>query len=77
MFQPADSLLFGTTVDGELMFLLPTIVLGMLAAFLIAWPLTKWMRRVLRWPDKAPIILADWAKRHLRQATAGILEETL
>jgi hypothetical protein len=62
VFQPADSLLFGSTVDGKLMLLVPTIVLGMLAAFLTAWPLTKWIQRVLRLPDRAPIFLAEQAK---------------
>src|SRR5262245_61834224 len=62
MLQPAGSLLFGATADGELMFLVPTIVFGTLAAFWIAWPLTKWIRRRLRMPDKAPLVVAGWAE---------------
>jgi hypothetical protein len=60
--QPADSLLFAPTVDGESMILIPTIMLGALAAFWIAWPLTKWIRRTFGLPDKDPIVVADWAK---------------
>jgi hypothetical protein len=62
VFQPADSLLFGSTVDGKLMLLVPIIVFGMVAAFLTAWPLTNWIQRVLRLPLKAPNFLADQAK---------------
>lgn len=59
---PTDSLLSGPTQNGELMFLVPTILISILAAFRVAWPLTKWVRRLLRLPDRSPLILAGWAK---------------
>ena len=60
--QPADSVLFGPTPNGELMFAMPTILIGLLASFRVAWPLARWIRRGLRMPDKAPFPVAAWAK---------------
>ena len=58
---PPDSLLSGPTQEGELGFLIPIILVGSLTAFWIAWPLTKWVRRSLRMPDRVPLPAPSWA----------------
>ena len=62
LLQPADSLLFGPTPNGQLMFVIPTILIGLLASFRVAWTITRWIRRGLRMPDKNPLVVAAWAK---------------
>ena len=62
LFQPSDSVLFGPTPNGELMFAIPAILIGLLAAFRAAWTLTRWIRRILRMPDKDLLPAGAWAK---------------
>jgi len=54
LLQPADSVLFGPTMDGGLMFLVPTILIGFVLSMMAARPLTNWIRRGLRMPERVP-----------------------
>ncbi|MGH8760103.1 MAG: hypothetical protein ACREVW_11425 [Burkholderiales bacterium] len=61
LLQPADSVLFGPALFGELMVLVPIIVFGVVLSFVAAWPLTNWIRRVLRMRHVAyPVPRAAW-----------------
>jgi hypothetical protein len=62
LLQPADSVLFGPTPNGELMFAIPTILIGILASFRVARTLTRRIRRGLRMPDKDLLPDGAWAK---------------
>jgi hypothetical protein len=44
------------------MFAIPAILIGLLASFRVAWPLTRWIRRSLRMPDKDLLPVGAWAK---------------
>lgn len=58
LLQPADSVLFGPTPIGEMMCLVPIILIGFVLSIMAAQPLAKWIRRSLKMPDKAPLIVA-------------------
>jgi hypothetical protein len=62
LLQPADSVLFGGTLIGKLMCLVPIILIGFVLSTIAALPLTKWIRRGLRMPDKVPLVVAAWTK---------------
>ena len=63
LLQPADSVLFGPTEIGLLMFLVPIILIGLVLSMMAAWPLTNWIRRALRMPHVAhPLPPAAWAR---------------
>lgn len=62
LLQPADAVLSGPTADGELMLAIPTILVGCLASFRVAWILTRRIRRRLRMPDKDLLPDGSWAK---------------
>src|SRR5262245_6851958 len=62
MLQPADSVLFGPTPIGEIMWLVPTILIGFVLSITAARPLAKWIRLGLRLPDTAPPPAAGWAR---------------
>jgi hypothetical protein len=55
LLQPADSVFFGPTENGVIMFLVPTILIGLVLATAAALILNKWIRRGLRMPEMAPI----------------------
>jgi len=60
LLKPADSVLFGPTLDGGLMFLVPTILIGFVLSMMAARPLTNWIRRGLSMPERVPF--AWWAE---------------
>jgi len=61
--QPDDSVLFGPTEIGRLMFIVPIILIGLVLSMMAAWPLTHWIRRGLRMPHVAhPLPPASWAR---------------
>jgi hypothetical protein len=63
LLQPADSVLFGPTLIGLIMYLVPIILIGLVLSMMAAWPLTSWIRRALRMPHVAhPLPLAAWAQ---------------
>jgi len=63
LLQPADSVLFGPTENGVIMFLVPTILIGLVLATAAALILNKWIRRGLGMPEMAPIpALAAYAR---------------
>ena len=63
LFQPADSVLFGPTENGVIMYLVPTILIGLMLATAAALILNKWIRRGLGMPEIAPIpALAAYAR---------------
>lgn len=68
LLQPADSVLFGPTPIGELMFVIPTILIGCLASFRVGWTLARWIRRRLRMPYIDLIPDGAWAKSKYLQS---------
>lgn len=68
LLQPAEAVLFGPTADGELMCVIPMILLSLLASFRVAWPLTRRIQRGLRMPDKVPLLVAAWVESRDRHS---------
>lgn len=62
LLQPADAVLSGPTPNGELMFVIPTMLVGLLASFRVARTLTRRIRRGLSMPDKDLLPDGAWAK---------------
>ncbi len=77
LLQPADSVLFGPTPIGEMMCLVPIILIGFVLSTMAAVPLTTWIRRGLGMPDIVPRVpVAAWAqsiKQSLNWRLAGVI----
>jgi hypothetical protein len=73
--QPADSVLFGSTLLGEIMCLVPIILIGFVLSMMAAWPLTRWIRRGLGMPEIIPPFpIGSWVqstKQSLNWRLAG------
>jgi hypothetical protein len=71
LLQPADSVLFGPTPTGELMCVVPIILVGSVLSFMAALPLAKWIRQGLKMPDIAPLfpVAARAQLQSIKQST--------